>query len=167
MRSSASAALLGALCLQACGGAAFHDGVYADEHARYRVGRLPPEWRRVQVDGNDLAFQRRGMGTISVNSTCSEYEDVPTVALVNHLLFETTERTFIEEETVTLDGRGARHVVVQVELDGVPVELELFVLKKDGCVFDLGHVRGRASDPAARAGFLEFVARFAVMEVYP
>ena len=157
---------LGSACLLGCGAGALHDGVYEGEQARYRVGPLPPEWRLVQVADNDLAFHRHGMGTISVNSTCSDYEDVPESALVNHLLFDTTERRFLQEETVTLDGRGARHVIVQVELDGVPVEVELFVLKKDGCVFDLGHVRSRGSDPAARNSFLAFVARFAVLEVY-
>jgi hypothetical protein len=155
------------LGLTGCGGSSFRAGVYEDGRARYRVGELPAGWRRVEVDDNDLAFHRRGMGTISVNSTCSDYEDVPGVALVNHLLFETTERRFLREEVVTLDGRGARHVIVEVELDGVPIELELFVLKKDGCVFDLGHVRGRTADAAARRTFLAFVERFAVLEVHP
>jgi hypothetical protein len=158
---------LGAACLLGCGGGTLLDGVYEDGQARYRVGALPPAWRRVGAEGNDLAFHRPGMGTISVNATCSDYEDVPATALVNHLLFDTTERRFLREETVTLDGRGARHVLAQVELDGVPVEIEVFVLKKDGCVFDLGHVRGRDSVPAARQSFLGFVSAFAVLEVHP
>lgn len=158
---------LGAACLLGCGGGTLRDGVYEDEQARYRVGALPSEWRRAFAEGNDLAFYRPGMGTISVNATCSDYEDVPAIALVNHLLFDTSERRFLREETVTLDGRGARHVLAHVELDGVPIEIEVFVLKKDGCVFDLGHVRSRDSDPAARRSFLAFVAGFAVLEVWP
>lgn len=157
------AALLAAL---GCGGATFQGGVYQDDHARYRVGPLGPEWQRVAVGGNDLAFQRDDMGTISVNSTCTEYEDVPVSALVNHLLFDTTNRRFLTEEVVTLDGRGARHVIVQAELDGVPLEIELYVLKKDGCVFDLGHIRSRSAPPAARAEFTAFVQRFAVLAVH-
>jgi hypothetical protein len=155
------------LLLGACGGASFRDGVYEDEHARYRVGSLRGGWERFEVGDNDLAFHKRGMGTISVNSTCSDYEDVPPVALLNHLLFEMTERRFLVEETVTLDGRGARHVVVQVELDGVPLELEIYLLKKDGCVFDLTHVRERSVSAEARATFVAFVQRFAVMETHP
>jgi hypothetical protein len=153
--------------LLGCGGSSFQNGVYEDSQARYRVGALPAGWRRVELEDNDLAFYRSGMGTISVNATCSEYEDVPRIALVNHLLFETTERNFLREEVVELDGRGARHVIVQVELDGVPVELELFVMKKDGCVFDLGHVRSRSADREARRSFLAFVSHFAVLEVHP
>jgi hypothetical protein len=149
----------------ACGGASFQDGVYQGEHARYRVGPLDRSWHRVTVDGNDLAFHRAGTGTISVNATCTEYEDVPATALVNHLLFETTERNFLLEEVVTLDGRGARHVLVQAALDGVPLELELFVLKKDGCVFDLSNIRERNAPPEVQATFLAFVQRFAVLDV--
>ena len=74
-----TAALLSAPNLIGCGGAALRDGVYDDGRARYRIGTLAPEWRGVEVGDNDLAFFRRGMGTISLNSTCSDYDDVPAV----------------------------------------------------------------------------------------
>ena len=47
-----------------------------------------------------------------MNSTCHEYDDVPLSALVNHLLFDTTERKLRIDETVTLVGRGAKHLLV-------------------------------------------------------
>jgi hypothetical protein len=119
----------------------------------------------VFADGNDLAFHRPGMGTIAINSTCTEYDDVPLSALVNHLLFDTTQRQVVIEETVTLVGRGARHLLVNLELDGVPLQLELYVLRKDGCVFDLSHVSARRASPAARDTFLAFVQRFDVLKV--
>jgi hypothetical protein len=153
------------LAASACGGATYKDGVYENDYARYRVGRLGPGWQRIEVGSNDLAFQHDERGTISVNSTCTEYEDVPASALVNHLLFDTTNRRFLTEEVVTLDGRGAHHVVVHAELDGVPLEIELYVVKKDGCVFDLGHIRSPAVPQAARAEFAAFVRRFAVLRV--
>jgi hypothetical protein len=158
-------AVLALASLAACGGASFQDAVYSDAHTRYRVGELPEAWRRVSAEGNDLAFTRPGMGTISVNSTCTEYEDVPLSALVNHLLFDTTSRRVLVDETVTLVGRGARHVLLNLELDGVPVQLELYVVRKDGCVFDLTHVRARTTVAEARQTFLAFVERFDVLRV--
>jgi hypothetical protein len=149
-----------------CSGASFRAGVYSDDQARYRIGTLPSSFERVAVDDNDLAFHHRGDGTISVNATCTSYEDVPLSALVNHLLFETTERRFLIEETVTLDGRAARHVLVQAQLDGVPIELELYVMKKDGCVIDLAHVRTMDAPASTRELFRAFVARFALLEVH-
>lgn len=158
------AGLLLVACL-GCGGASLRNGVYTDEHATYRIGALPEGFERVEVEDNDLAFHRAGDGTISVNTTCTDYEDVPLAALVNHLLFETTERAMLIEETVTLDGRAARHVLAKAELDGVPIELELYVMKKDGCVIDLAHVRTSRASAAARASFQAFVRRFALLEV--
>jgi hypothetical protein len=149
----------------ACSGASLRNGVYTGDQATYRVGPVPDGYDRVEISGNDLAFHRRGEGTISVNSTCTDYEDVPLTALVNHLLFETTARQFLVEETVTLDGRAARHALVHAELDGVPIELELYVMKKNGCVFDLAHVRPRGAPDVARRSFRAFVERFALLEV--
>lgn len=160
------ASLFGVLGLfAACGGGGLRNGVYSDAYTRYRVAELPSAWQFVSADGNDVAYYRSGMGTIAVNSTCTEYDDVPLSALVNHLLFDTTSRHVLVEETVTLVGRGARHLLVNLELDGVPLQIELYVLRKDGCVYDLSHVRARAVNPAARDTFLAFVQGFDVLKV--
>ena len=152
-----------ALALAGCGGASFAQGVYDDGNVRYRIGEVGRGWQRVDVDDNDLAFTHASLGTISVNSTCSDYEDVPEQALLNHLLFGTRERRFRVEETVTLDGRGALHTVVDLELDGVPLTLEIFVLKKDGCVYDLSLIASRASFEQARPTFAALLHGFRVL----
>ena len=152
-------------CAAGCGGPTFQNGVFENDYTRYRVGRLGQGWQRMEVSGNDLAFQHDDLGTISVNSTCTDYEDVPVAALVNHLLFDTTDRRFVTEEEVTLAGRGAHHALVHAELDGVPIEIELYVLKKDGCVFDLLHIRSLQAPQAARSDFAAFVQRFEVLRV--
>ena len=158
-------ACVGLLTSAGCAGASFESGIYSDRFVTYRVGRLDSRWRRVQVEDNDLAFHRPHWGTISVNSTCTDYEDVPATALLNHLLFETTDRQTSVDEVVALDGRGAKHVVMSADLDGVPLELELYILKKDGCVFDLSQIRSPAAPIATRAAFGEFVKRFRVIAV--
>jgi hypothetical protein len=149
--------------LLGCASSGYRNGVYRDEHVRYRAAAPAGAWQRMEVGDNDVAFHRAGWGTISVNSTCTDYDDVPTAALVNHLLFETSARQFVVDETLTLDGRGAQHVIVRAQLDGVPLELELFVMKKDGCVFDLSHVRSIDARGEARAAFAAFVAGFSVL----
>ncbi len=147
-----------------CGASAsFRDGVYDDGTVRYRVGPRAG-FERVEVEDNDLAFFNRHLGTITINSTCSEYEDVPQDALLNHLLFGTRERNFRVDEVLTLDGRGAKHVVVDVELDGVPLTLEIYLVKKDGCVYDLSHVSARSAPAEGQHAFRSFVAGFRVLE---
>ena len=56
--------------------------------------------------------------------------------------------------------------MVQAELDGVAIELELFVVKKDGCVIDFAHIRTPNGPPAAREVFHAFVAGFALLEAH-
>jgi hypothetical protein len=157
------ATLLCLAWLAGCATSSFRDSIFDDGVVRYRVGRLDPRFSRVEVDDNDLAWHGRGVGTISVNSTCSEYEDVPAVALMNHLLFGTSERTLRLEETTTLDGRGALHTIADVELDGVPITLEVYLLKKDGCVYDLSHIAARHRFEQSRPLFAAFVAQFHVL----
>jgi hypothetical protein len=146
--------------ISGCGGATFANGIYSDSEATYRVGPIGSGWKRADVDDNDLAFYRDGVGTISVNATCDEYEDVPHAALVNHLLFGTTHRQFRTEEMVPLDDRGAYHALVSAELDGVVMLVDVYVIKKDGCVYDLSLIASESTHPSAVTAFQAFVAGF-------
>jgi hypothetical protein len=160
-------ALALALTLSACASTGgFHDRIFDDGTVRYRVGALVPGFERIEVGDNDLAWHDRGLGTISVNATCSGYDDVPTSALLNQLLFGTTERQFRLDETATLDGRAARHAIVDVEMDGVPVRLNVYLMRKDGCVYDLTHVGALEQAARAQPVFEHFVSEFAVLATH-
>ena len=148
----------------ACGASqSFRDRVFDDGTVRYRVGALGERFERIEVGDNDLAWHDPAYGTVSVNSTCTEYEDVPARALMNQLLMGTTERAYQVEETVTVDGRAAQHVVADLELDGVPVRIDVYLLVKDGCVYDLMHVAARDRAQDAQPVFARFVSGFAVL----
>lgn len=134
--------------------------LFEKERVSYRVGPLDSGWQRRSVEDADLTFHRQGQGTIGVQATCDEYDDVPAAALVGHLLFGTTHRQYVLEEEVTLDGRGAQHVIVDCELDGVPVRVEIYLLLRNGCVFDLSYVS--APSAPAHAEFTRFAQAFHV-----
>lgn len=147
-----------------CAAPAFEGGVYRDGDHRYRVGAPGPGWRFQELDRGEVVFVSPGLGTIAANSTCQEYEDVPPQALLNHLLFGLTERRYRLEETVAIAGRGALHAIIDAELDGVPLTLEVYVLPKDGCVYDLSLVSSPDAHPRAQAAFRSFVDGFLVLE---
>jgi hypothetical protein len=150
--------------LMGCASASFANGVYDNGIVRYRVGSPGPGWARVEVEDNDLAFHHASLGTISLNSTCKDYDDVPEEALMNQLLFGTRERVYRVEETVTVDGRGASHVLVDLELDGVPLTLEVYLLKKDGCVYDMTRISSRPAFAPGRRDFEAVVQGFFVLK---
>ncbi len=141
------------LFVTACGAAHYAAGVYDDGEVRYRL--TPPGqevWRSIEVDRhNDLAWMNERLGAvIQVNGSCDPSLDIPLRALTNHLLFGFTERTIDAQELVPMDGREALRTQARAKLDGVPRQLELVVLKKDGCVYDFALVT-RPGETFARA----------------
>ena len=149
-----------------CGGSTFAGGVFESSEVRYRLATQPAGFRRVDLgDDHDVAYTVASGGTVGVSSRCKGYEDVPPKALLGHLLFGTTDRERRLEETITVDGRGAYHVITDVSLDGVPVTLDIYVLPEDGCVFDFVFVSGRPVAPTAREAFGQLVRGFSLLEV--
>ena len=116
------------------------NGVYRGEQASYRIGPVSSDWTRVTVDHqNDLAWHDAAKEAVMhVDSDCDPGLDIPLVALRNHLIIGFTERKVIEEEVVPMDGREALRTHLRAKLDGVPREILLQILKKDGCVYDFG-----------------------------
>jgi hypothetical protein len=161
---STLSALAIAVLVAGCGASQrFQGRVFDNGSVRYRVGALDAGFEPISVGENDLAWHHAQLGTISVNSTCKQYEDVPARALVNQLLMGTTDRVYRVEETITLDGRAAQHLLADVELDGVPITIDVYLIVKDGCVYDLTHVAGRERAEQARPLFERFVRSFSVI----
>ena len=129
-------------------------GVVKKEQVAYRAGLPPGGWKAVEMGENDVAFfNPRTLAVIAANATCAPRADTPLRVLLNHLLFGFTDRKVLSEETVQLDGREALKARVSARLDGVPRMFSIYILKKDGCIFDLQY-------HAPEAGFEEGVPAF-------
>jgi hypothetical protein len=148
--------------LAGCGGARFNGQVYRGEGLAFRVGAVPPAWRRIDTSQGLLAFRDdEQSATVLVNGRCGkDADDVPLSALTQHLFLMFTDRNIEEEENVPFDGREARRTVLSAKLDGVPKRFEAVVLKKDGCVYDFVLISEPASFAQARPGFDQFVSGF-------
>jgi hypothetical protein len=133
-----------ALAIAACGGTTQHfDGaVYKDEKVAFRVPAVPPEWRRIDVSDASIAFRDDTHdASILLNARCGRRDDdTPLRALTQHLILGTTERVFDLEETIPFDAREALHTVMRAKLDGVVMTYDIYVMKKDGCVYDFVYV---------------------------
>ena len=129
--------LLGALG-SSCG-PRFDGTVYRGDGFAFRIPPPPPEWQRLSHSHGSLAFQdAEHQGSILLNGRCGlDGDDVPLKALRGHLFLQFTEREILTEEVVPFDGREALHTTLRAKLDGVPMMYDVWVLKKDGCVYDL------------------------------
>lgn len=118
-------------------GHGLRDGYFSKGDIRYRVAAPPAGWRQLKLAGNDLAYVSTDKAhSIAVNATCENHEDPPLDVLTQHLLLGFTDRQSLQTETLMLDGREALRSRYVAKLDGIPVDLDLVVMKKDGCVHD-------------------------------
>lgn len=146
------------------GGGSYRAGRYTDAEAAYRIGDPGEGWRRVGVeDQNDLAWAHDALSAVvQVNASCDPDLDIPLVALTNHLLIGFTDRDLESQEIIAMDSREALRTHVRARLDGVPREILLHVLKKDGCVYDFALVAPPGERfGSARTGYESLVAGFA------
>lgn len=149
-----------ALTLLGCSAQHYSGSVYDDGNIRFRTGAVPPAWHTIEADGTLIAFRDDEHGaTVAVNGRCGiDGDDVPLPSLTQHLFLQFTEREQKSQQELMLDGRAALRTELTGKLDGVPKRFVVYVLKKDGCVYDFW----RISDPGAddTASFEGFVKGF-------
>jgi hypothetical protein len=149
----------------ACAGPTFNGTVYRGKDFAFRVPTPPSSWKRIEAGGDALAFHdEQHDAMIATSGRCKvDGEDVPLRSLVQHLFLQFTEREVVSEEVVPFDGREALHTVVLAKLDGVPRQFDVWILKKDGCVYDLYFFAPPAEFEAAVGPFREYVQGFSTV----
>jgi hypothetical protein len=161
MRSRAAVVGLMLAWSAGCGAHAnLRDGVYHTAHAAFRLGALGPGWQRQSSDADVAFYEPELDAMIMANSECLAEHDAPLQVASNALLIGFTERQIVHEELVPLAGREALHRRLRVKLDGVPLTLDVFVLKKDGCIYDLVYLSPPETVTRGAADFVRFVDGF-------
>jgi hypothetical protein len=149
--------------LAGCAGSAtFQSGVYRDAHVAFQIDTVPSGWRPIKVSDADLVFRDdANEASVLVNGRCiPEDGDAPLASLTEHLIMGTTDRQFVAEETVPMDAREARHTVLRAKLDGVVMGYDLYVMKKNGCVYDLVYVGAPERMQTGAPAFERFAQKF-------
>lgn len=167
MRSACNGLLLAFLASApwtGCGGTgrSFDGAVFRDGPIAFAVAPAPSTWKRIQVTDAAIAFRDAAHdASVLVNARCKKPDDgTPLVALTNHLLMGSTEREVVTETVEPFDHREALHTTMRAKWDGVPMRLDIFVLKKDGCVYDFVYLAAPAAFEAGAADFESFVRSF-------
>jgi hypothetical protein len=162
VRRRTSVVLLLLSLFAACGGASLKGSVYRGDGLAFRLGEIPPTWQRIGVSNARLAFRdEEADATVLVNGRCGkDGDDVPLLALTKHLFMSFTDREILEQTVVPMDEREAMHTVMRAKLDGVPKVFDVYVLKKDGCVYDLVGIWAIGKFEAHRAAFETFASGF-------
>jgi hypothetical protein len=163
MNAARTTALVLYLLVQVAGcGPSFDGRVYDGHGVRFATGSPAEGWRRIDVGGALLAFRDDGQdATVAVNARCGrDADDAPLQALTQHLFLLFTERKIDEQKLVSMDGREALRTTLTAKLDGVQKAFAVYVLKKDGCVYDCMYISAPETFPAGVKRFDEFVGGF-------
>ena len=142
----------------------YEGGTYRGKDAQFTHGQLPENWQPTQVAGLDVAFYHPAYGaTVGVSTICEDVDETSLEGLAQQELVGIEKRAFLEQGHLDVDGRQAVEWVVGGTVDGVEIRLNLVVLRKGKCVYDLNLVGKPATFELARADFRGFVGGFKVV----
>lgn len=127
------------------------------------MGLPGPGWSEMRGDKDiQVAWINRKLGAIiHVRAQCDGQGDSSLDQYTDHLRIDWTDWEVESQEPKRMLGRDALHTVVRAELDGVPRRNEYWVLKKNGCLFDLQYSAAPADFESGRAAFASVVEGFA------
>lgn len=156
-------ARLGVLCLaSACARPAWDGHTYASGAVQFQTGPIAHGWHRMEGEPALLAFRDPARDlVISVNGRCGkDSDDVPLSALTQHLFLYFTDRQPLAQTALSLDGREALRTELSAKLDGVQRRFVVYVMKKDGCVYDFILIAEPTVSPSSVSEFDRFVSGF-------
>lgn len=150
-----------------CGGWVGHGDTYYSRRgdptdATYRFGQPGPGWAPLDQKGVQVAwYDESAEAAILLDSQCDEHGDSTLEQFTDHLRIDFREWEIVSQEQITLIDRAAVHTVVIASIDGViKTQLELYVVKKNGCLFDLEYIAPPRNFEQGRAAFARVVGGF-------
>ncbi|MFH1874526.1 MAG: hypothetical protein ABH859_05000 [Pseudomonadota bacterium] len=115
-----------------------HNKVFLKGGGHYLVGQLPDGWQRIKVSDQLITFYNKEYdASITTDAFCDEsFVDRPLEVLAGELASALNDRTTTSTETLMLNSRQAYRQKVAGKMDGVPVKMDIVVVKKNTCNFD-------------------------------
>lgn len=165
-----SGVLLITALVASCGGWRGHGDTYYQRHkggvhhdATYRFGLPGDGWRPLDQKGVQVAWYNDALdAAILLDSQCEAHGDSTLEQFTDHLRIDFREWQIVSQEPTQLAQRDAIHTVVLASIDGVvKTQMELYVTKKNGCLFDLEYMAPPRSFERGRPAFAQVVAGFA------
>ncbi len=136
--------------------------VYFDRNHYYKVGALSKDWKQSLQKEPGIVFKNSETeATIATEAICGAgFQDAPLRLLTTNLFSGMADVQRMSEEQWMLSGRAALYTKAMATLDGVPVSLNIVVIKKDNCEFDFYAISIPEYDASVKGEFLGFVKGF-------
>lgn len=107
----------------------------------YKISAPSNEWKLVESGGADYAWYHSKIGgTIYIDSNCDKQFDDRSLQDSMKSIFSGISSSKPQVTSVILDGREAIFAQSAGELDGVEVQLAIFVMSKNHCLYDFVYI---------------------------
>lgn len=136
--------------------------VFLSRDRFYHVGILQGGWRRISTKARTITFYNPEFeSSISTDAFCGrDVANRRLDSLGGEIMSAMEDRKLKSETSFDLDGRGAQRQLEEGKMDGVPVVVDLVIVRKNGCLFDLYAVMPPNADPQVAQDFEVFFGGF-------
>jgi hypothetical protein len=126
-----------------------------------KLSAPPSPYEEIKVSSADHVWQSLKTGnTIALNSSCVEKNKEDLHSLEKGI-FSGVDNVVIKNETkITVDGAPAVRTYAEGKTDNIPISIDLVVIEKNNCTYDLAYVARTATFAAERTLFNNFIERF-------
>ncbi len=129
-------------------------------HAQGYSVKAPPRWKAIDHGEGDHAYKLASGNVITLTSSCNRDTHVSLELMTRHLLLGERGTVIEKRERMVVDGVTGLFSAVQTTLESNTFYLDLFVLPKQGCIFDFSLVSPRPIPSNETDEFLTFVKSF-------
>ncbi|MDD5559158.1 hypothetical protein [Candidatus Methylomirabilis sp.] len=130
------------LMLTACASSYVVDGIFVDEARGFTIPLLREGWQRFELEGADLAFRAEPGGQVAaLLVSCEGKQPIPPLRiLARRLFFGIGAKRVMAQESVSLNGTEAIHILLEGRLKDTEVRVSSYVAKDGDCAYDLVYV---------------------------
>ncbi len=136
------------------------DWVYTTERNSYRVAPLSQNWKKVPVEGGDIAFYNSADDIIfTVSSVCTD-RDYDLKTLSDSLVVGVGKKRMKLRKDIEVGGAGGLYTEYDVSLDDENLSLATVVHKSSKCDYDFSYSTDPAGFQANLGKFIDFLSGF-------
>lgn len=136
------------------------DWIYTTEQNSYRVAPLSQNWKRVPVEGGDIAFYNSADDIMfTVSSVCAD-RDYNLETLSNSLVIGLGKKQMKLRKDIEVGGAVGLYTEYDVSLDDESFSLATVVHKSAECDYDFSYFTDPAGFQANLGKFINFLSGF-------
>jgi len=120
----------------------------------------PAAWQSMEKADSDSAYKLGSGNIVTLNSSCTRNSKAPKEVLTKHLLFGARNVEYSERQRIEVAGTEGLLSHVSATIENMPFKLLVFVLPKEGCVFDFSLLSPKEISQSDRQDFLSFIKSF-------